>query len=262
MLAGDLGRLSAPINALFFGLVGASLKLSGEWGAEGAGWMPCWLLSGLAGEAEAHCGGVLPAATSKGWHQLALCTCPPPLTHPPPTYLTPTLPLALPCPAPLRTCSRAGQPVGSSHPVCRAPGGGVVRLLGGRTRGGHPARRRPPPVDGHGHAGKMAVWAAPRGPATNCCILQAGPHRRGAELRLLTPLLPPLLSLACLPCRRALPWGWPRRWLCASRLGAPTLQASKRGSPGQPARHCFLPCCHQQAGSLLSAMHAFAEIPC
>jgi hypothetical protein len=30
VLAGDLGRLSPLINALFFGLVGASLKLSGE----------------------------------------------------------------------------------------------------------------------------------------------------------------------------------------------------------------------------------------
>ena len=35
LLSGDLTRLAPPVNALFFGLVGASLKLSGARRGEG-----------------------------------------------------------------------------------------------------------------------------------------------------------------------------------------------------------------------------------
>lgn len=69
------------------------------------------------------------------------------------------LPASLPC-------SRAGQPVGSRHPVRCAAGRHLAGLLAGGRSGRHTARCGPAAMDGNDHPGMLdgcvAVWLSAR----------------------------------------------------------------------------------------------------
>lgn len=91
-----------------------------------------------------------------------------------------------------------------------------------------------------GSAEQAIRQAAPQGPANTVALSWARISPFG--MRCAAAADAPAACLPCFSCRRALPWGWPRRWLCGSRLGAPTLQASTVWRPGQPTLQAVSSC--------------------